>query len=105
MLDDAYHFLRFRGLIADHCTVEKPPQIYGDDNHHVVSSQFHRPNSQVMDNVNVFQRSMTSHMASPIAVTSMQPPFGMVYKWRGWDRLPDGCLAVILVETIVGQCP
>lgn len=38
VLDDAYHFLKLKGLIAHHCTVEKPPQIYGDDNQHVVSN-------------------------------------------------------------------
>ena len=38
VLDDAYHFLRSRGLTANHCTAEKPPQIHSDDNQHVASN-------------------------------------------------------------------
>lgn len=37
MLDDAYHFLSARGLVADHCTAEKPPQFDSDDKTHIVN--------------------------------------------------------------------
>lgn len=51
MLDDARHFLRSRGLTANHCTVDKPPFIEGCGNQQtMVNGEISAPGPEEKEN-------------------------------------------------------